>query len=405
LGKNPLQAPALIVPLEYRHENASKGVLQHFGLMGLADPVLERIRACIEGDLGFRVAGDWSSCHCPPQILRLSCHLPWCWRCQDKLRKKNASDMTKHIAKLYHTADWKLRASFFEFTIPFECWESVSDTERLNFLRESAVKTAYDWFGLDPKYYKLAIDANVDVWGSSHIIRGIQPHVHVVVYSIVYDIRARRFVELSKIGKHCPKSELNSLRAIWRANVVGALRLKTRAPNFDVYHRYVDESIDGGDIAYAKLAFRLGYMYRSPVLDVVKYLSQAVTSKAHPIDFNYAWLSRLMQFYSGKSRGDKRLKHFQRFGILSDRSQKRYGNMLAVQFAKTASFKSPSERSSDSRKPRCLVHRMSVGEWLTGSNGMSLDECLRLFPLARIVGKVKERRLGKFFEKPVRAVV
>src|SRR5258708_10506663 len=47
--------------------------------------------------------------------------------------------------------------------------------------------------------------------------------------SIVYDIRAGRFVELSKIGKHCPKSELNSLRSIWRANVVGVLRLKTRA--------------------------------------------------------------------------------------------------------------------------------------------------------------------------------
>ncbi|MGH2638921.1 MAG: hypothetical protein ACRDF4_06530 [Rhabdochlamydiaceae bacterium] len=392
--RNPLESSTLIFPSEYKHENASKGVLEHYALMGYADS--DQVRACVEGELGYRVAGDWSSCHCPPQILRLSCHLPWCWRCADKERKRLASDMVKYIHKVYSTSELPLRASHFEFTLPSELWELVSDTERLNYLREIAVKTVYEWFGLDPKQYMLFVDANVDVWGSAHVTRGIQPHCHVTVYSICYDKRAKRFVESPRIGWRCPPSELDNLRALWRKNVCGGLCLKSRAPNFDLKYHWTNESVYGETIAYAKLSRRLSYMYRSPVVDVVKFLSQAVTSEQHPIDFNYAWLGRLLNFYSGKSRGDKRLKHVQRFGCLADRVQKKYGNLLAVQHSKQPNFKSPSERSSDSKKPRCLYHRMSVGEWLTSRIGLSIDECLREYPLARIVGKVKERRIGEF---------
>ncbi|MFI5420092.1 MAG: hypothetical protein ACHQ1H_03915 [Nitrososphaerales archaeon] len=281
---------------------------------------------------------------------------------------------------------------------------------------------------MNPKHYQSRIDSNVDIWGSKSILLGARPHIHLELYSLVKDLRAGVDVESSVIGKRVSVKKLDLLRSLFGSNLLSGLHLKSRVCEWNVKYHFIDQDLCGANVAYAKLFARLEYGYRSVVIDLYKYLSQAITSKENPIDFNYPWLGYALNFYGGKSRGDKRFKKIQRFGALADCVQKRNGNFVAHQFKRACAhsdhrdcnktedefgkvvrcpnenFKSPSEGSYDSRKPRCIFHRFSVGEWVTSAYGLPLEECLKQHPKARIVGKMRERRVGSFWDKPVGVV-
>jgi len=388
---NPNKRQILIPALEFRPQKASRTYCDHLRAMGVSEAEISKVEGCAKF---AHVVGGWDLCSCPEQIVREYCHSSFCPRCADRGRKKAASDMVAHYKKLYDTSGKELRLSCGELTIEDLLWDKIVDVE---LARAVAKETLYEFFGYEESKVALGIEMNFDVWGESHITRGYMPHVHFIVSSLVYDKRAKRFFESPVIGVWKSHEELAKLRSLWRKNLCAVFRVVASVPVWDVRYAFISERSQGAKIAYAQLAQRLLYMYRRPLVDVAKFLAVAVTSKRYPLNFNYAWLSRLLNFYSDtKKRGEARPKHFVRFGFLSDRVQKFYGNLLCKQVEKSLCFKSPSERAVDARQPRCVLHRMSVGRVVSG-RGLSIREALVLFPNARIVGMFCERVVGEFW--------
>ncbi len=390
---NPNNRQIAIPALEFNGYTIPKSYVEHLRCIGIPEVEIKKILVC---GVFTHVDGDFDNCKCEPQIVREYCNSSFCPRCADKQRKRLASDMVSYYRKVYETAGIPLRLARGELTVEDLLWEKITDVD---LARKAAEKTLYEFFGYDRSRFELGIELNCDIWGEKHITRGFQPHVHFVVCSLVYDRVEKRLIESPVIGNYKTHAELARLRELWRKNLCEVFGLKPSAPHWDVKYGFISEKVVGAKVAYAMLAQRLLYMYRKPIVDVAKYLATAITSKKFPLNYNYAWLGRLLNFYSDtKKRGDKRRKHFVRFGWISDRLQKRMGNLLCKQLNKFPDFKSPSERRAASRKPRCVYHRMSFGRLLS-PRGLTIEAALAMFPKARIVGMVRERRLGEFWKE------
>jgi len=381
----------------------------------LEDDIRKVERCCTT----YRAIGAFDRCDCEPQIHPEHCgKTSLCVKDADRERRKLTCDMVRHIQKVYEVAGEKLRVSNFEFTIPDS--EAIFIENDLKLAREKAVETVYAWYGYDSKKVRLAVDTNADIWHSDRIWAGFHPHFHLCVYSWVEDVRTRLHSFSEKIGRHVPNSELGRLRFLWKRNIERSFHFSSSAPNFVVYYRYIDEARCGRKRAYAQLSFRLRYMYRLPVIDVRKFLTNMLIGsldredgKKYPTywkkgeqitevvpDVNHAWVGRLLNFYGRSKRGESgKFKHVQRFGLLADRVQKKYGNELAKQHSKEPNFKSPSERIKESRSVRCKRHPLSRGEILQGCSGMSLEEAKRKFPRSRFVGSACDIGYSEFWKE------
>jgi hypothetical protein len=409
---NPKMRSTLIFPTEFKPKDDWRILSCFYRRLGVSEEVISKLERCCKY---FRAIENFDACNCETQIHPEHCGITnLCVACANRERKKLASEMVSYIRKLYLVADQKLRCSDFEFTLPDS--ESIFVGNDLNLLRQVAVETIYEWLGYDSKKITLALDVNVDVWHSDRIWKGNHPHVHATVYSWVRDLRAREHSFTEKVGNWATDSDLDRLRFLWRKNVQREFGFHSSSKNWVVHYSYIDEEKCGNKVAYAKLALRLRYMYRSPIVDFGKFVHSILIDGNNEMisiyrkfereivevvsGLDYGWIGRLMNFYGRARKGQSgKFKHVQRFGLIADRVQKKYGNELALQYRKEPNFKSPSERAREARKYRCKRHAFSRGEIV--ACGMTIDEVKKKFPKCSFVGRVIDRDLGEFWKVDV----
>ena len=318
----------------------------------------------------------WKPIHC--------CDFEYCPVCSRIKREGEAVDDLEIAHTFYSRMGKMVKFASWEFTLPRDMQLELSD-DNLSDLRKIADKIVQKVVGRGQNLTFMGKSA-VQWWHSSNPFLGNYPHVHGVLYSLVFDEDSISTLDDSGTGDfrevnlYLSPSQLDELRSEW----MKAIRVygKTKSKNV-VVHWHVSRG-------YNHLSHRLSYMHRSATTDFFKYVTSAKfyeEGMAQPTEEELAWIKRCLE----RSAGNKSVCGF---GMLAPSRVYKWAERAGWTLPKKK-MRRMVRRRDGSKCPNC-------GVWMdvdyqyghTHFAGLPVDACIltyavgdELIPVLRDWGK------------------
>ena len=254
----------------------------------------------------------WKAIHCSDGR--------YCPRCSRLIREAAARDDLEVAHTFYSRLGRMVEFASFEFTVPRDMQLEISD-EHLGDLRTSAnaivAKLLSDHGNIVPMGKSC-----VQWWHTSNPFLGNYPHVHGVVYSLVFDkeLNAPDVTgatngkgDFRQINLYLSREQLDEMRALW----LKALYAYGKTKSKNVVVRW---HVSRG---YGRLAHRLSYMHRGATNDFFRYVTQARFFEAVMASPNVDWVRRCLE-------RPAHFKHVSGFGMLAESRMYKWAERLGL---------------------------------------------------------------------------
>ncbi len=300
-------------------------------------------------------------------VTRIGCKDPLCYVCSSVRTKMKVADKMELLDRTYEQLHEYVGCSGLTFTMPSDLWPKIPD-EDIAVLERFVIEILTEYYGGErsvsvkgqKRLYRYVIGGDVagqwfhsfKPWQKGNVWRGFSPHVHVAVYSVMYD-RLMEVTTLNSVERGVfvlrrlglSNAEVQKLRlelaAKWKECVearYGKSRFqavgkgpKGYASSWVVDYRYFQRRYD--------VEHWLDYMFRSEVKDAYR---EVVHNDSRPSsEGEWAWFKRMV---SVRAKGVHRHSGF---GWMANVNLNRYVKRLGIQ------FKPKVERDKERRRMPC----------------------------------------------------